>query len=57
MSIGLVYQSGMNVLGLVVFSLFFGGVLARLGEKGRPLIDVFDCLHLVTMKLITLVIW
>ncbi|XP_022306003.2 excitatory amino acid transporter 3-like [Crassostrea virginica] len=57
LSIGLVYQSGMNVLGLVVFSLFFGGVLARLGEKGRPLIDVFDCLHLVTMKLITLVIW
>eukprot|EP00105_Crassostrea_gigas_P016347 XP_011433693.1 PREDICTED: excitatory amino acid transporter 3 [Crassostrea gigas] len=56
-SIGLSTQGGMNVLGLVVFSLFFGGVLARIGEKGRPLIDVFDCLHHVTMKLITLVIW
>lgn len=57
LSIGLTTQGGMNVLGLVVFSLFFGGVLARIGEKGRPLIDVFDCLHHVTMKLITLVIW
>nr|XP_034310573.1 excitatory amino acid transporter 3 isoform X4 [Crassostrea gigas] len=56
-SIGLSTQGGMNVLGLVVFSLFFGGVLARIGEKGRPLIDVFDCLHHVTMQLITLVIW
>ncbi|XP_056007353.1 excitatory amino acid transporter 3-like [Ostrea edulis] len=57
LSIGIEIQSGMNVLGLVVFSLFFGGILARLGEKGKPLIDVFDCLHLVTMKLINLVIW
>lgn len=56
-SISLATQGGMNVLGLVVFSLFFGGVLARIGEKGRPLIDVFDCLHHVTMRLITLVIW
>ncbi|XP_062587018.1 excitatory amino acid transporter 3-like [Saccostrea cucullata] len=51
------YAEGMNVLGLVVFSLFLGGVLTNLGEKGKPLVDVFDCLHLATMKLITLVIW
>jgi Na+/H+-dicarboxylate symporter len=56
-SIGVQIQGGMNVLGLVVFSLFFGGILARLGQKGKPLVDVFDCLHLVTMKLIALVIW
>ncbi|XP_069126790.1 excitatory amino acid transporter 3-like [Argopecten irradians] len=48
---------GMNVLGLVVFSIFFGCILQRMGNKGKPLVDFFECLHIASMKLVTLVIW
>lgn len=49
--------SGMNILGIVVFSLFLGGVLSKMGEDGAPLVKFFECLHVATMKLVTLVIW
>ncbi|XP_056019959.1 excitatory amino acid transporter 1-like isoform X2 [Ostrea edulis] len=49
--------SGMNILGIVVFSLFLGGVLSKMGEDGAPLVKFFECLHIATMKLVTLVIW
>lgn len=48
---------GMNVLGMVVFSIFFGIIIGRMGPRGRPLIDLFDSLCEATMKLVTLVIW
>ena len=48
---------GMNILGLVVFSIFFGCTLSRMGPQGKPLSDFFECLHLATMKLVTLIIW
>ena len=48
---------GMNVLGLVVFSIFFGVIIGRMGTRGKPLIDLFDALCEATMKLVTLVIW
>lgn len=47
----------MNILGIVVFSIFFGGVLAYMGEKAKPLIAFFECLNEATMILIHLVIW
>ncbi len=31
-----------DILQLVVFSLFFGGALAAIGPKGRPVLDVLD---------------
>lgn len=49
--------SGMNILGIVVFSLFLGGVLSKMGKDGAPLVKFFECLHVATMKLVTLVIW
>lgn len=48
---------GMNILGLVVFSIFFGCTLSKMGKTGKPLADFFECMHLATMKLVTLVIW
>ncbi|OWF46041.1 Excitatory amino acid transporter 3 [Mizuhopecten yessoensis] len=48
---------GMNTLGLVVFSIFFGCILQQMKGKGKPLVDFFECLHLASMKLVTLVIW
>ncbi|KAK3102562.1 hypothetical protein FSP39_012210 [Pinctada imbricata] len=49
--------AGMNVLGLVVFSIFFGVVIGRMGERGKPLVDFFNSLSEATMVLIHLVIW
>lgn len=48
---------GMNILGLVVFSIFFGCTLSKMGKSGKPLADFFECMHLATMRLVTLVIW
>ncbi|KAK6179691.1 hypothetical protein SNE40_011996 [Patella caerulea] len=48
---------GMNVLGLAVFSIALGITIIKLGEKGKPLKDLFDSLNEATMKLIYVVIW
>jgi len=48
---------GMNILGLVVFSIFFGCTLSRMGPSGKPLADFFECMHIATMKIVTLIIW
>lgn len=50
-------DNGMNVLGIVVFSIFLGAVLSSMGPHGKPLTDFFECLHQATMKLTMLVIW
>ena len=50
-------RSSMNVLGLVVFSVIFGIVLGRTGEKGEPLKAFFSSLNEVIMRMITIVMW
>lgn len=50
-------DDGMNILGIVVFSIFLGAVLSTMGDAGKPLLDFFECLHVATMKLTMLVIW
>ena len=47
----------MNVLGLVMFSIVFGIVLGRMGEKGLPLKAFFETLNEVVMKMVALVMW
>ena len=54
---GTMAKGGMNVLGLVVFSIVFGAVLSRLGNKGLPLKAFFEALNDVIMKMVTLVMW
>lgn len=48
---------GMNVLGIVVFSLALGCVINHLKEAGRPLLLFFEALNAATMVLIKIVIW
>ncbi|XP_059175720.1 excitatory amino acid transporter 3-like [Physella acuta] len=50
-------DSGMNVLGIVVFSIALGCVINHLGEQGKPLKDFFSSLNAATMVLINIVIW
>ena len=50
-------QDGMNVLGLVVFSVALGIVISRLGDVGKPLYDVFYAMAEASMKLVIVIIW
>lgn len=51
------YTSGMNIIGLVVFSAVLGVTLAQMGTEGKPLRDVFDCLLSAVMRITHMVIW
>ena len=50
-------SSGTNVLGIVVFSVVFGGVLSRMGKRGAPMKDFFDNLNEIVMVMVKLVMW
>jgi len=45
-----------QVLPLIFFSLFFGSVLTMVGQKGRPVLDFFEGLFHVSMKMTHLVV-
>jgi Na+/H+-dicarboxylate symporter len=49
--------SGTNVLGLLIFALFFGGALTTLGEKGKTAIEFFHAANEAVMKLVHLVMF
>ena len=48
---------GINMLGIVVASIFFGVIVGRLEEKGQPLLDFFSSVYEASMMLVKLVIW
>jgi Na+/H+-dicarboxylate symporter len=50
-------MSQMNVLGVIVFSLFFGGALTMIGEKGKPLMAIFESANEAILKMIHLVFY
>merc|ERR1719342_1498439 len=50
------WTNGSNILGLVFFAIIFGVALAKLGEKGKPLLDFFTSLSDAMMVITTWVI-
>lgn len=52
-----VVSNGMNIMGLVLFSVALGVVISVMGEDGRPLKQFFKSLEGASMRLISLVIW
>ena len=53
----LVYSSGSNILGLVVFSLAVGLVAGKLGEKAKVFTDFVSVLNDIVMILVGYVMW
>lgn len=49
--------SGTNTLGIIVFSCVFGAVMARLGDEGQALLDIFGQLQKVIIGMVTIIIW
>lgn len=54
---GVTSSGGMNILGLTVFSIVLGIVLAKLREKGKPLVEFFSTLNVAIMMIVVLVMW
>ena len=54
---GIEKVGGTNMLGLVMFSIFFGYILGQLGETGQPMVVFFRILLEVTMRMVSIVIW
>uniref|UniRef100_A0A915IIW6 Amino acid transporter n=1 Tax=Romanomermis culicivorax TaxID=13658 RepID=A0A915IIW6_ROMCU len=50
-------SKGMNILGLIIFSMVLGVVISIMEEEGRPLRKFFKALESAMMKIISLVIW
>ena len=46
-----------KILPLIVFSLIFGGVLTVIGNKGKPVVSVFEGVNAAIMKIVMLVIY
>ncbi len=46
-----------KVLPIIIFALFFGGVLTTIGSKGRPVIAFFEGLNEAIMKLVHIIMW
>ncbi|XP_062869341.1 excitatory amino acid transporter 4 [Trichomycterus rosablanca] len=49
--------SGVNALGLVVFSMCFGLMIGNMKQQGQPLRDFFDCLNQAVMRLVSVIMW
>ncbi|XP_060797615.1 excitatory amino acid transporter 1-like isoform X2 [Neoarius graeffei] len=50
-------SNGVNALGLVVFSMFFGFVIGKMKQQGQPLKDFFNCLNDAIMRLVAIIMW
>ena len=48
---------GINMVGLVVFSIVLGLVIASAGEKGLPVRNFIESLQFIILKIVVLVIW
>lgn len=50
-------RRGLDVLGLVVFCITFGAVLASMGERAKIMIEFFEILNEASIKIIRLMMW
>lgn len=50
-------DGSVNILGICIFSIVFGIVLGRTGDRGLPLKAIFESLNEVVIRMIGLVMW
>ncbi|XP_039599916.1 excitatory amino acid transporter 2b [Polypterus senegalus] len=54
---GLEFKGGMNVLGLIGFFIAFGIAMGKMGEQARLMLEFFNILNEIVMKLVTMIMW
>lgn len=50
-------RDGMNVLGIIVFTIVFAIFLSRLGERSRPVVEAIGTCNEVIMSIVKLIMW
>ena len=50
-------RDGMNILGIIIFTIAFGIVLNSHGEASRKLFEVFSIINDAVMRLVSIVMW
>ncbi|CAL1544505.1 unnamed protein product [Lymnaea stagnalis] len=48
---------GVNVLGIITFCTAFGILISNMGSRGQIMIDFFQVLNEIIMKMVTIVMW
>ncbi|XP_068598005.1 excitatory amino acid transporter 2a [Brachionichthys hirsutus] len=51
------FKGGMNVLGLIGFFVSFGVIMGKMGEKAKLMLDFFNILNEIVMKLVGAIMW
>ncbi|XP_060768024.1 excitatory amino acid transporter 2a [Neoarius graeffei] len=51
------FKSGMNVLGLIGFFVAFGVCMGKMGEKAKLMMDFFNVLNEIVMRLVSMIMW
>ncbi|XP_076158254.1 excitatory amino acid transporter 2b [Alosa pseudoharengus] len=51
------FKSGMNVLGLIGFFIAFGICMGKMGERARLMLEFFNILNEIVMKLVLMIMW
>ncbi|XP_015265781.1 PREDICTED: excitatory amino acid transporter 2 [Gekko japonicus] len=54
---GLEFKDGMNVLGLIGFFIAFGITMGKMGDQAKMMVDFFNILNEIIMKLVTMIMW
>uniref|UniRef100_A0A6I8NXP4 Amino acid transporter n=1 Tax=Ornithorhynchus anatinus TaxID=9258 RepID=A0A6I8NXP4_ORNAN len=52
---GLEFKDGMNVLGLIGFFIAFGIAMGKMGEQAKLMVEFFNILNEIVMKLVTMI--
>ncbi|XP_072890171.1 excitatory amino acid transporter 2-like isoform X1 [Hemitrygon akajei] len=51
------FKWGMNVLGLIGFFIAFGISMGKMGERAQVMIDFFNVLNEIIMRLVSMIMW
>lgn len=54
---GLEFKDGMNVLGLIGFFIAFGIAMGKMGEQAKLMVEFFNILNEIVMKLVIMIMW
>ncbi|MBN3275051.1 EAA2 protein, partial [Polyodon spathula] len=51
------FKGGMNVLGVIGFFIAFGIAMGKMGEKAKLMLEFFNILNEIVMKLVIMIMW